>query len=36
MLGHSHSEMTLRKYAKYIKNETKRRATFLDNKIVSL
>jgi integrase len=34
MLGHAHSEMTLRKYAKYIKNEKKKRATFLNNSIV--
>jgi integrase len=30
MLGHTNTEMTLRKYAKYIKNEKKRRAIFLD------
>ena len=34
MLGHSHSEMTLRKYAKYIKNDKKKRATFLTNEIL--
>ena len=34
MLGHSHSEMTLRKYAKYIKNDKKKRATFLTKEIL--
>ncbi len=33
MLGHSTSEMTLRKYAKYIKNKKVQRATFLDKEI---
>ncbi|WP_188108610.1 tyrosine-type recombinase/integrase [Sulfurimonas lithotrophica] len=33
MLGHSSTEMTLRKYVKYIKNERKQRAVFLHNEI---
>jgi integrase len=33
MLGHSSTEMTLRKYTKYIKNEKKKRATFLTSEI---
>ena len=33
MLGHSSTEMTLRRYAKYIKNEQKKRATFLTTEI---
>lgn len=33
MLGHTNTEMTLRKYAKYIKDNTKKRATFLDNEL---
>ncbi len=31
MLCHSTPEMTLKKYARYIKNEKKQRATFLTN-----
>ncbi|RLA83170.1 MAG: site-specific integrase [Epsilonproteobacteria bacterium] len=31
MLGHTNTEMTLRKYAKYIKNDKKKRAVFLNN-----
>jgi integrase len=35
MLGHAHPDMTLRKYAKYVKNNKKKRATFLENEINS-
>jgi hypothetical protein len=31
MLGHTHTEMTWRKYVKFIKNEKKERAKFLTN-----
>jgi len=32
MLGHTDSTMTLSRYARYIKRDDKRRATFLENK----
>ena len=31
MLGHSSPKMTLDKYAKYVKSETKKRGTFISN-----
>ena len=34
MLGHTDSTMTLSRYARYIKRDDKRRATFLENKSV--
>jgi integrase len=34
MLGHTDSTMTLSRYAKYIKRDNKKRATFLENKSV--
>ena len=33
MLGHTNSTMTLSKYARYIKRDDKKRATFLDKKV---
>ena len=34
MLGHTDSTMTLSRYARYIKRDDKKRATFLENKSV--
>ncbi len=34
MLGHVDSTMTLSRYARYIKRDDKKRATFLENKSV--
>ena len=34
MLGHTDSTMTLSRYARYIKRDDKKRATFLQNKSV--
>jgi hypothetical protein len=35
MLGHANSQVTLTRYAKYIKTDKKRRATFLDDEFSS-
>ena len=34
MLGHTDSTMTLSRYARYVKRDDKKRATFLENKSV--